>query len=138
VAGICQGQEGQSGPASSPVVSTRPLLPAIKSISDEQLRQIILQGKGKMPPNKKLDDEKKVFQDKCTPCHGLDGAGKTTMGMMLKIPDLRSDDVQKQTDADLNRIITKGKNKMPAFDGKLKKEQIEKLVGYIRELGKKQ
>jgi mono/diheme cytochrome c family protein len=79
-----------------------------------------------------------LFKAKCASCHGLDGAGKTTMGTMLKIRDLRSDDVQKQTDADLNRIITKGKNKMPAFDGKLKKEQITELVAYIRGLGKKQ
>jgi mono/diheme cytochrome c family protein len=78
-----------------------------------------------------------VFKAKCASCHGPDGAGKTTMGTMLKIRDLGSADVQKQTDADLNRIITKGKNKMPVFDGKLKKEQIEQLVGYVRELGKK-
>jgi mono/diheme cytochrome c family protein len=79
-----------------------------------------------------------LFKSKCAMCHGPDGAGKTVMGSALKIRDLRSDDVQKQTDADLNRIVTKGKNKMPAFDGKLKKEQIEQLVGYIRSLGKKQ
>jgi cytochrome c6 len=78
-----------------------------------------------------------VFKAKCASCHGADGAGKTTMGSMLKIRDLGSPEVQKQSDAELNRIITKGKNKMPAFEGKLKKEQIEQLVGYIRELGKK-
>jgi mono/diheme cytochrome c family protein len=78
-----------------------------------------------------------LFKAKCASCHGPDGAGKTVMGTALKIRDLRSEDVQKQTDADLNRIIAKGKNKMPAFDGKLKKEQIEQLVGYVRELGKK-
>ena len=78
-----------------------------------------------------------IFKSKCATCHGPDGAGKTTMGTMLKIRDLRSEDVQKQPDADLNRIIAKGKNKMPAFDGKLKKEQIEQLVTYVRELGKK-
>jgi cytochrome c6 len=78
-----------------------------------------------------------IFKAKCVSCHGPDGAGKTAMGAVLKIRDLRSDDVQKQSDADLNRIIAKGKNKMPAFDGKLKKEQIEQLVGYIREIGKK-
>ena len=32
--------------------------PAIKSMTDEQLRQLILQGQGKMPANKKFDDEK--------------------------------------------------------------------------------
>ncbi len=78
-----------------------------------------------------------LFKGKCGSCHGPDGAGKTTMGTMLKIRDLHSEDVQKQPDADLNRIIAKGKNKMPAFDGKLKKEQIEELVVYIRTLGKK-
>jgi mono/diheme cytochrome c family protein len=31
---------------------------AIKNLTDDQLRQLILEGKGKMPPNKKLDDEK--------------------------------------------------------------------------------
>ena len=60
------------------------------------------------------------------------------MGAALNIRDLRSEDVQKLTDVELNRIIAKGKNKMPAFDGKVKKEQIEQLVGYVRELGKKQ
>ncbi len=78
-----------------------------------------------------------LFKAKCASCHGPDGAGKTTMGAALKIRDLRSEDVQKQTDGDLNRIIAKGKNKMPAFDGKVKKEQIEQLVSYFRELGKK-
>jgi cytochrome c6 len=78
-----------------------------------------------------------LFKGKCASCHGPDGSGKTTMGTMLKIRDLRSDDVQKQTDAELNSIIAKGKNKMPAFDAKLKKEQIEQLVGFIRQLGKK-
>ena len=79
-----------------------------------------------------------LFKSKCATCHGPDGTAKTTMGTMLKIRDLASDDVQKQTDADLDRTITKGKNKMPAFDGKLKKEQIDQLVGFIRQLAKKQ
>lgn len=79
----------------------------------------------------------KLYKTKCAMCHSADGAGKTTIGTALKIRDLRSEDVQKQTDADLSRTIAKGKNKMPAFDDKLKKEQIEQLVCYVRELGKK-
>jgi cytochrome c6 len=59
------------------------------------------------------------------------------MGQMLKIPDLRSVQVQKETNAQLTEIITKGKQKMPAYGDKLSKEQVEKLVTYIRELGKK-
>lgn len=33
-------------------------------------------------------------------------------------------------------MITKGKGKMPAFDGKLTGEQIDLLIGHIREIGK--
>lgn len=78
-----------------------------------------------------------LFKSKCAWCHGPDGAGKTGMGRALKMCDLGSADVQKQADSDLYRMIAKGKNKMPAFDGKLKKEQIAHLVKYVRELGKK-
>lgn len=70
-------------------------------------------------------------------CHGPDGAGKTVMGEKLKIPDLQSADVQKKSDADLETIISKGKEKMPAYETKLSKEQVERLVSYIRSLAKK-
>jgi cytochrome c6 len=78
-----------------------------------------------------------TFKAKCTMCHGPDGGGKTTMGGKLNIHDLRSAEVQKQTDAELAQIVTKGKNKMPPYDGKLTKEQIDQVVAYVRELAKK-
>jgi mono/diheme cytochrome c family protein len=78
-----------------------------------------------------------LYKAKCALCHGPDGAGKTPMGQALKIPDLHSDDVQKLSDAELTEIIAKGKNKMPAYEAKLSKEQITKLVGFVRDLAKK-
>jgi mono/diheme cytochrome c family protein len=45
--------------------------------------------------------------------------------------------VQKQTDAELTATITNGKNKMPAYKGKLDDAQIKQLVGFVRELAKK-
>jgi mono/diheme cytochrome c family protein len=78
-----------------------------------------------------------LFKGKCAMCHGPDGAGKTMMGEKLKIPDLHSADVQKKTDSDLKGIISKGKDKMPAYEGKLTKEQIDMVVVYIRDLAKK-
>jgi mono/diheme cytochrome c family protein len=78
-----------------------------------------------------------TFKGKCAMCHGPDGAGKTMMGEKLKIPDLQSADVQKKTDADLKAIIIKGKNKMPGYETKLSKEQIDKLVAHLRDLAKK-
>jgi mono/diheme cytochrome c family protein len=78
-----------------------------------------------------------TFKGKCAMCHGPDGSGKTAMGEKFSIRDIRSADVQKQTDAELVQVVTKGKNKMPAYEGKLTKEQIDQVVAYVRELGKK-
>ena len=51
---------------------------------------------------------------------------------------MRSDEVQKKSDADLNGVITNGMGKtMPAYKGKLTDDQIKQLVGFIRDLGKK-
>jgi cytochrome c6 len=77
-----------------------------------------------------------TFKAKCAMCHGPNGAGDTVMGKNMKIRDLGSADVQKQTDAELDTIISKGKGKMPAYDGKLTKEQINELVKHIRTLKK--
>ena len=88
-------------------------------------------------PSGRADDANaNLFKSKCAMCHGPDGSGKTMIGERLKIPDLHSADVQKKSDADLKTIITKGKDKMPAFAAKLSKEQIDKLVAYIRDLAK--
>jgi len=76
------------------------------------------------------------FKAKCAACHGATGAGDTTMGKNLKLRDLGSADVQKQSDADLNGIITKGKGKMPSYDGKLTADQINDLVKFVRTLKK--
>jgi len=72
-----------------------------------------------------------TFKAKCAACHGADGKGKE----MMKTRDLGSADVQKQTDADLTTIITKGKGKMPAY-GSLTPDQVKDLVTYIRSLKK--
>ena len=80
----------------------------------------------------------KTLKAKCAACHGPDGSGGTPTGKAMGTPDLRSEDVQKQTDAQLIDSTTNGKGKkMPAYKGKLTDDQIKQLVGYIRELGKK-
>ena len=77
-----------------------------------------------------------VFKSKCASCHGADGKGDTPAGTKMKVKDLASDDVQKQSDADLAAIIEKGKKPMPGYEGKLTKEQIDGLVKYMRSLKK--
>lgn len=77
-----------------------------------------------------------IYKSKCAMCHGPDGAGQTTMGKNMKLRDLRSADVQKQTDAELVKWIADGKGKMPAYKGKLSADEINALVAFIRTLKK--
>jgi cytochrome c6 len=84
----------------------------------------------------RADDSASLFKTKCAACHGADGSANTSMGKSLKIRDLGSAEVQKQTDAQLTEIISDGKSPMPAYKGKLTEEQIKGLVAYIRSLKK--
>ena len=77
-----------------------------------------------------------TYKAKCAMCHGPDGKG-SAMGTKMGVHDFTSADVQKETDAQLTEIITKGKGKMPAYDGKLKDTEIKDLVTFIRSLAKK-
>jgi cytochrome c6 len=77
-----------------------------------------------------------IYKGKCAMCHGPDGKGQTTMGKSMKLRDLASADVQKQTDQELGDIILNGKGKMPSYKGKLSAEEIKALVGFIRGLKK--
>jgi len=79
----------------------------------------------------------KLYKAKCAACHGADGKGETAIGKANKMRDLGSADIQKQSDEDLLEIVTKGKNKMPAYGKSLKPEQMKDLVTYIRSFGKK-
>ena len=83
------------------------------------------------------DDAPSLFKAKCAGCHGGDGSGNTSAGKSLKLRDLGSADVQKQTDAELTAIITNGKSPMPAYKGKVTDAQIQELVTYVRGLAKK-
>jgi mono/diheme cytochrome c family protein len=78
-----------------------------------------------------------LYKAKCELCHGADGSGNGIFGKSMKMRDLRSADVQKQTDDQLIEIVAKGKNKMPGYATSLKDSQIKDLVGYIRNLAKK-
>ncbi len=84
----------------------------------------------------RADDSASLFKTKCAACHGADGSGDTSMGKALKIRDLGSAEVQKQTDAQLTEIVSNGKSPMPAYKGKLTEDQIKGLVAYIRSLKK--
>ena len=75
-----------------------------------------------------------LYKAKCAMCHGPDGAGQTATGKAMKVRDLRSADVQKQTEKELEAIVTNGKAKMPAYKGKISEAEIDALVKYIKTL----
>ena len=82
------------------------------------------------------DAGKAVFEANCVACHGEDGAGTST-GQALNAPDLRSDTVQKASDADLKKQVSEGKNNMPPFKDTLKPDEISAVVAYVRTLAHK-
>ena len=82
-------------------------------------------------------DAAATFKAKCAACHGADGSGDTTLGKKLGVRAFSSADVQKQTDAELTAIISKGKGKMPPYAGKIADPDIAALVKHIRTFAKK-
>jgi mono/diheme cytochrome c family protein len=78
-----------------------------------------------------------TYKAKCASCHGADGGGGTAVGKKMKLRDLRAAEVQKQTDAQLQTIIGKGKGKMIGYEKSLGADQVKQLTAYVRQLGKK-
>ena len=85
----------------------------------------------------RADDVAALYKSKCAACHAPDGGGDTPAGKAMKVVDLRSPEIQKMTDAQLIDATTNGKDKMPAYKGKITDDQIKQLVAYIRQFAKK-
>ena len=79
-------------------------------------------------------DPAKIYKTNCVLCHSANGSGDNATGKAFHAKDLRSAEVQKQTDEELAEVITKGKGKMPAFGAKIKPDDVKKLVAYLRAL----
>jgi cytochrome c6 len=82
-------------------------------------------------------DAATIYKAKCALCHSADGSADSQAGKSLHAKDLRSEEVQKRSDAELTGVITKGNGAMPSFGSKLSPADIHKLVGYIRNLTRK-
>jgi cytochrome c6 len=72
-----------------------------------------------------------AFNSTCASCHGQNGT-PTAVGKSLNAPNLGSEAVQHQTDAELRQIIANGKGNMPPFKGSLSEAQINSLIAHIR------
>lgn len=76
-----------------------------------------------------------VFAKNCQNCHRESGTGgpvKLEDGTRLKVPNLREGHALHHPDSDFVKQITKGGDGMPAFADKLKPDQINDLVRFIR------
>jgi len=86
-------------------------------------------------------DGAKIFTGRsCVNCHGKDGKGVARVAKMLKADldamDLTGKEAKSRSDSELEGIVFKGaeKGKMPAYGGKMTKEEIAAVVAYIRGL----
>ncbi len=70
-----------------------------------------------------LADGAATFTAKCKMCHGAGGEKNFT-------------DIASKSEADLVKITTDGKGKMPAYKGKLSDDDIKAVVAYIKTLKK--
>jgi mono/diheme cytochrome c family protein len=81
-------------------------------------------------------DPKDIYLDKCSVCHGADGAGKTAKGRKLKVKDVH-ETVGKVSTDEMIKIVADGKgNDMDAYGKELSAAQIKGIVEYYRSLGK--
>lgn len=76
------------------------------------------------------------YKSKCAGCHGQDG-NPSVAGKSLGARPFSSPEVKKESNAELEQVISDGRNKMPKYGEKLSAAEIKGLVTYIRDLGKK-
>jgi mono/diheme cytochrome c family protein len=80
-----------------------------------------------------------LYAAKCAACHAKDLKGNPAMSKVLKVDaaklSLVSKEVIAKADADLIATTTKGKDKMPAQEKKLKAEEIADIIAYVRSVG---
>ena len=84
-------------------------------------------------------EAKQVYEKSCATCHGPAGKGDGPAGKMLKPPPAElAAAIKGKTDADITKIIKEGGKAvgksalMPAFGSKLKDDQIQGVIEYVK------
>jgi mono/diheme cytochrome c family protein len=94
----------------------------------------------------RADKVERLWQSKCASCHGDKGKADTKKGAEMKVPDMTTAAFQKEwTDDKLRKATEDGynetkdgvKKEMDGYKDKLKPEQIDELVKYMRSLAAK-
>ncbi len=86
------------------------------------------------PPADELAAARTTYSQVCSACHGDNGDGGTVNleGKKLKVPSLRQGHATTHTDEQLAKTIANGDDGMPAFKDRLKPEQINDMVRFVR------
>ena len=72
-----------------------------------------------------------VYAQMCSRCHGPDGRANTAKGRSVGATDFTSNDWVPNVARD-RRIVTRGRESMPAFKQRLRPAEIRAVVNYIR------
>jgi cytochrome c551 len=85
-------------------------------------------------PADELAAARTTYMQVCTNCHGdkADGGVVNLEGKKLKVPSLKEGHALNHTDEQLAKKIANGGDGMPAFKDRLKPEQINDLVRFVR------
>src|SRR6185436_6771042 len=82
------------------------------------------------------NEAKDLYLNKCSVCHGADGAGKTAKGKKVKALDVRETSKKYSVD-EMIKVVENGKGtNMDAYGKEFSKPQIKGLVEYYRSLAK--
>jgi mono/diheme cytochrome c family protein len=73
-----------------------------------------------------------TYKAKCQSCHGADGTPNPGIAKMMGVKPASDPTVKAHSEDEMIAITTNGKNKMPAFKGKLSDDEIKSSVEYFR------
>ena len=81
---------------------------------------------------------KMIYEKNCLICHGEHGKGDGVLGASLRPPptDLTGPVARAKSDMDMRTVILDGRGVMPAWKTRLKEQDIQNVIAYIRNLGK--
>lgn len=79
-------------------------------------------------------DLRKYWMDACARCHGTTGNGRDANGKQLPDAGFDFTDARKanrKKDADWVKVTLEGKDKMPAFKGKMTEAEVQKMIADV-------
>jgi mono/diheme cytochrome c family protein len=85
----------------------------------------------------------RLWKAKCGSCHGADGKGETAKGKKMKMGSLLTPEFKAKPDDEVRKAILEGvskeedgvKKEMDGYKDELSAEQIDSLIGFMRQLG---